>query len=283
MEIQIVTSYDIELAQKKIGSDEFFNPAESEEQINNLYDRFSNANLVLQEYVDLIFAGHAFFMKRQSPAYLQLLQRQEEADERAHRLIEQTKFTEILNHEDLIKNIAELQQELVEISKLLDDAVNESSSLLTRTRQKLDSIMRNVQLASERFKERMLRLNARNRNNKTGLYVVSFLLSTILALLLDYSGIAQFSNIVVTILQVLLVFIVTELMINRLLKSLTRSVHRPDLSEAISFLNEEMRRYEEVVQEICKAFNIDRGNLFFELAKMHDDLKLNNPTTPVKN
>ncbi|MGN6491985.1 MAG: hypothetical protein ACTHLE_08330 [Agriterribacter sp.] len=278
MAAQIITEYDLDFVEKKIKSDQHFDPEESQLQLDDLFDRFVDANLVLKDFLPLIFASEKGVDLIGSPSWKENKLKQDELQSKADNLL--AKITGMATDAALTEMTA-LLKELEMLNQKISAEGEELRTIVEQVKTKLTEMKRNVEAERTRFNAAMNKLKSSIWKNRLGIYVASGLLAIIVALVLDRTGLDKFSNDFLTITQVVVVFLIQEFVLNTWLAYRKREAHRPELLRAFEFLKDKFEQYSREIDEVCAKAGIRRENIFYVLDRLYDKLKLlDNPTKP---
>lgn len=279
MTAQIITAYDLDFVEKKIKSDQHFDPEESQLQLDDLFGRFVDANLVLKDFLPLIFASEKGIDLIGSHSWKENKSKHEELQSKADDLL--AKVTGMATDSALTEMTA-LLKELEMLNQKISAEGEELRTIVEQVKAKLTEMKRNVEEERTRFNAAMNKLKSSIWKNRLGIYMASGLLAIIVALVLDRTGLDKFSNDFLTITQVVVVFLIQEFVLNTWLAYRKREAHRPELLRAFGFLKDKYEQYSKEIDEVCAKAGIRRENIFYVLDQLYDKLKLlDNPTKPI--
>lgn len=278
MTAQIITDYDLDFVEKKIKSDKHFDPEESQLQLDDLFGRFVDANLVLKDFLPLIFASEKGIDLVGSPSWKANKTRQEELQLKADNLLAKIKE---MDSDSAINETAALLKELEALNQKIHAEGEDVRMIVEQVKDRLTKMKENVTEERNRFNTAMNKLKSSIWKNRLGIYLASGLLAIIVALVLDRTGLDTFPNDLLIITQVAVVFIIQEFVLNRWLNYQKRNAHRPELLQAFGFLKEKYELYSKEIDEVCTKAGIRRENIFFVLDQLYHKLKIaDHPSKP---
>lgn len=278
MTAQIITDYDLDFVEKKIKSDKHFDPEESQLQLDDLFGRFVDANLVLKDFLPLIFASEKGIDLVESPSWKANKTRQEELQLKADNLLAKIKE---MDSDSAINETAALLKELEALNQKIHAEGEDVRMIVEQVKNRLTKMKENVTEERNRFNTAMNKLKSSIWKNRLGIYLASGLLAIIVALVLDRTGLDTFPNDLLIITQVAVVFIIQEFVLNRWLNYQKRNAHRPELLKAFGFLKEKYELYSKEIDEVCTKAGIRRENIFFVLDQLYHKLKIaDHPSKP---